>query len=283
VSTILTVMGLEKSFGTRMVLGGVSLSVHEGDRIAVIGRNGSGKSTLLKMAVAARRGAGLEEEERRQLEPDGGTITWRRDLTLEYVAQEPKLDGALTVGEVCGRGGEVEEHQIHEMTAALELPPLSAPVGQLSIGQRRRVALARALLGHADVLALDEPTNHLDADTVAWLEQRLENRPGALLLVTHDRYFLDRVATRIVELDRGTLYGYDGDYSTFLMRQAERLATESRDEHERAMFVRREIEWIRRRPPARTTKAKARVERFEAAVAAAPGVASGCSAGCRWR
>ena len=265
-------MGLEKSFGTRTVLDGVSLSVHEGDRIAVIGRNGSGKSTLLKMAVAARRGAGLDEDERRQLVPDGGTITWRRDLTLEYVAQEPRLDPAATVGGMCSRGGEVEEHQIHELAAALELPPLGAAIGTLSIGQRRRVALARALLGHADVLALDEPTNHLDADTVAWLEERLDGRPGALLLVTHDRYFLDRVATRIVELDRGKMHGYDGDYSTFLMRQAERLAHENRDEHERAMFVRREIEWIRRRPPARTTKAKARIERFEAAVHAAPGV-----------
>ncbi len=271
-STILTVLGLEKRFGTRLVLDGVSLSVQEGDRIAVIGRNGSGKSTLLKMAVAARRGAGLDDEERRQLEPDGGTITWRRELSLEYVAQEPRLDPAATVGGLCARDGAVPAHQIHTLAAALELPPLDAAIGALSIGQRRRVALARALLGKADVLALAEPTNHLDADTVAWLEERLEGWPGALLLVTHDRYFLDRVATRIVELDRGKLHGHDGDYSSFLVRQAERLAGEDRAEHERAMFVRREIEWIRRRPPARTTKARARVERFEAAVAAAPGV-----------
>ena len=271
-STILTVLGLEKSFGTRRVLDGVSLSVHEGDRIGVIGRNGSGKSTLLKMAVAARRGVGLDEDERRQLEPDGGTITWRRDLTLEYVAQEPRLEPDRTVGELCARGGEVPDHEVHTLAAALDLPPLEATLGTLSIGQRRRVALARALLGKADVLALDEPTNHLDADTVAWLEDRLEGWPGALLLVTHDRYFLDRVATRIVEMDRGSLYGHDGDYSSFLVRQAERLSNEARSEHERAMFVRREIEWIRRRPPARTTKARARVERFEAAVAAKPGL-----------
>ena len=271
-STILTVLGLEKSFGTRRVLDGVSLSVHEGDRIGVIGRNGSGKSTLLKMAVAARRGVGLDEDERRQLEPDGGTITWRRDLTLEYVAQEPRLEPDRTVGELCARGGEVPDHEVHTLAAALDLPPLEATLGTLSIGQRRRVALARALLGKADVLALDEPTNHLDADTVAWLEDRLEGWPGALLLVTHDRYFLDRVAPRIVEMDRGSLYGHDGDYSSFLVRQAERLSNEARSEHERAMFVRREIEWIRRRPPARTTKARARVERFEAAVAAKPGL-----------
>ncbi len=271
-STILTVLGLEKSFGTRRVLDGVSLSVHQGDRIGVIGRNGTGKSTLLKMVVAARRGVGLEEDERRQLEPDGGTITWRRDLTLEYVPQEPRLDGARTVGELCARDAAVPAHEIHTLAAALELPPLEAQIGTLSIGQKRRVALARALLGKADVLALDEPTNHLDADTVAFLEGRLESWPGALLLVTHDRYFLDRVATRIVEIDRGALHAHDGDYSTFLLKQAERLAHEEKSEHERSMFVRREIEWIRRRPPARTTKAKARVERFEAAVAAAPGV-----------
>ncbi|KAB2875909.1 MAG: ATP-binding cassette domain-containing protein, partial [Bauldia sp.] len=157
------------------------------------------------------------------------------------------------------RDGDVPEHAIHTLAAALDLPPLEAAIGTLSIGQKRRVALARALLGKADVLALDEPTNHLDADTVAFLEERLESWPGALLLVTHDRYFLDRVATRIVEIDRGALYAHDGDYSTFLLKQAERLAQEVKSEHERAMFVRREIEWIRRRPPARTTKAKARV------------------------
>ncbi|HVV82069.1 MAG TPA: ABC-F family ATP-binding cassette domain-containing protein, partial [Kofleriaceae bacterium] len=272
-STILTVLDLEKSFGPRPVLRGVSLSVHDGDRIGVIGRNGSGKSTLLKLLVAARGGAGLDDpDEARQLEPDGGTITWRRDLTLEYVSQAPHLPAERTVGELLARGGSVAEHQIHTMAVGLELPPLDARIDTLSLGQRRRVALGRALLGKADVLALDEPTNHLDADTVAWLEERLEGWPGALLLVTHDRYFLDRVATRIVELDRGALHAHDGDYSSFLVRQAERLAGEAVREHQRAMFVRREIEWIRRRPPARTTKAKARVERFEAAVAARPGM-----------
>jgi ATP-binding cassette subfamily F protein uup len=274
VSTILTVLGLEKAFGTKPVLRGVSLSVHDGDRIGVIGRNGSGKSTLLKMLVAARGGVGIDDDDDdgSALEPDGGTITWRRDLTLEYVAQAPHLPPERTVGEHLAREGTVADHQIHVMAVGLELPPLEALIGTLSLGQRRRVALGRALLGKADVLALDEPTNHLDADTVAWLEQRLEAWPGALLLVTHDRYFLDRVATRIVELDRGSLYAHDGDYSSFLVRQAERLAGEARNEHERAMFVRREIEWIRRRPPARTVKAKARVDRFEAAVASRPGM-----------
>src|SRR5690606_32171199 len=136
----------------------------------------------------------------------------------------------------------------------------------LSIGERRRVALARALLGQADLLALDEPTNHLDATTVEWLETRLAGWQGALIVVTHDRYFLDRVATRIVEVDRGKAYAYEGDYAAFLIAQAERLATEAEAEYQRVSFIRREIDWIRRAPPARTTKAKARIDRFDAAV-----------------
>src|SRR5205085_2253398 len=122
-----------------------------------------------------------------------------------------------------------------------------------------------------DVLALDEPTNHLDARTIEWLETRLAAWPGALIVVTHDRYFLDRVSTRIVEIDRGKAYTYEGDYEDFLLAQSERLAVETEHEHLRAAFVRREIEWIRRRPKARTTKAKARIDRFDAAVAAKPG------------
>ena len=163
-------------------------------------------------------------------------------------------------------GGWDVEHEIRGIAAALDLPPLAAIIGNLSIGERRRVALAAALLAQPELLMLDEPTNHLDARTVEWLENRLCTQPGALVLVTHDRYFLDRVATRIFELDRGKLYTYEGNYRRFLEKQAERLDSEAQRERERAMFVRREIDWIRRGPPARTTKQKARIDRFNDAV-----------------
>jgi len=270
-TAILTVQDLWKGFGDRQVLGGVSFAVHERDRIGLIGVNGSGKSTLLKMVVAgAVGGAGVERSESAALEPDDGLITWRRELRLEYVAQEPRLDPESTVERALDRG--VAAHEVRGLSAALRVPPADRRIGTLSIGERRRVALARALLARADLYALDEPTNHLDARTVDWLEARLAALPGALLVVTHDRYFLDRVANRILELDRGKLYGYDGDYTRFLERQAERLAVESRQEEARASFVRRELEWIRRGPSARGTKQKARIERFDNAVAAGSAV-----------
>jgi ATP-binding cassette subfamily F protein uup len=275
VTAILTVQGLEKRFGSRRVLNGASFAVHERDRIGMIGANGAGKSTLLAMvvhaAMAARAGAGDDPA----LVPDAGVVTWRRDLVLEYVAQEPVIDLDATVAAALARARgpadeEVPAHETAAIAAALQLPPMDARVGRLSLGERRRVALARALLGRADVLALDEPTNHLDATTVEWLEARLAGWPGALIVVTHDRYFLDRVATRILEVDRGKVYSYDGDYGEFLAIQAERLATEAEAEYQRVSFIRREIDWIRRKPEARRTKAKARIDRFEAAVAASP-------------
>ena len=253
---ILTVQGLEKRYGTRRVLAGASFAVHDRDRIGMIGANGAGKSTLLKILVGSDV-------------PDEGTITWQRDLVLEYVAQEPQLDPDASIAATLAREG-VPEHEVATVAAALQLPPGGRTIGVLSGGERRRVALAHALLGKPDVLILDEPTNHLDATTVEWLETRLAAWPGALIVVTHDRYFLDRVATRIVEVDRGKTYTYEGNYEEFLLVQAERLAQEAEAEYQRVSFIRREIDWIRRKPEARRTKAKARIDRFDAAVAAAP-------------
>jgi len=269
VAAVVTVQDVHKHFGDRRVLDGVSFAVHERDRIGVIGANGAGKSTLLKMMVHGAAIGASGEPPDPALVPDEGVITWRRGLALEYVAQEPRLAGDDTIAAALARP-EVADHEVATVAAALQLPPLDKIVGQLSIGERRRVALARALLGRADVLALDEPTNHLDARTIEWLENRLASWPGALLVVTHDRYFLDRVATRILEVDRGRAYSYEGDYEAFLLTQAERLAVEAEGEYQRTSFIRREIDWIRRKPKARTTKAKARIDRFDAAVAAAP-------------
>jgi ABC transport system ATP-binding/permease protein len=266
-ATILTVQDLEKRFGNRVVLKGVSFAVGDRDRIGLIGANGSGKSTLLKMIV---RGAGVSETEAALLEPDAGQITWRRDLVLEYVAQEPRLDEAVTIQTTLARSEEIYDYEIETVADALQLPPLTSTIGNLSIGERRRVALARALLGKPDILALDEPTNHLDVRTVEWIEDRLAQWPGALIVVTHDRSFLDKVATRICEMDRGKLHGYDGDYTEFLLKQAERLSVETEHERVRGAFVNREIDWIRRAPQARGVKAKSRVARFDAAVAARP-------------
>jgi ATP-binding cassette subfamily F protein uup len=307
---ILTVQNLEKSFGARRVLAGVSFAVHADERIALVGLNGSGKSTLMRLLVGQ---AELREEKGRADDgPDAGLITRRRSLYMEYVPQEPWLPPEFTVEqalrqglrrhaalqkELAELGEEIEnsdgekrdvallrqavlhehlsslqgwdvEHEIRGLAAALLLPPLSAPVGRLSIGERRRVALAAALLSRPELLLLDEPTNHLDARTVEWLEGRLRAQPGALVLVTHDRYFLDRVATRILELDRGQVYSYEGNYRRFLEKQAERLDAEEKRDRERAMFVRRELDWIRRGPPARSTKQKARIDRFNDAAAA---------------
>ncbi len=265
-STVLTVQDVFKGFGNRRVLQGVSFALGDRDRIGMIGANGSGKSTLLKMVA---RGANLSESEASLLEPDAGSITWKRDLVLEYVAQEPRLEPLRTVGEVLARPG-VPDHEMHTVSAALQLPPHTQPMGTTSIGERRRVALGRALLGKPDVLLLDEPTNHLDVRTVEWLEARLAAWSGALLCVTHDRSFLDKVATRILEVDRGHLHAYEGDYTEFLVKQAERHSIEGEHERIRHAFVRREIDWIRRSPAARSVKQKARIDRFDAAVAARP-------------
>jgi len=266
VATILTVSDLHKRLARRELLRGVSFAVGDRDRIGMIGANGAGKSTLLKMLV---RGAGVDRDDPTALEPDSGLITWKHGLVLEYVAQEPRFAAGATVRSTLVRDG-VADHEVDTIAGALRVPPMDALIENLSIGERRRVALGHALLSPAEVLALDEPTNHLDAQTVAWLETRLAAWRGALLVVTHDRYFLDRVATRIIEIDRGRAHCVEGDYSEFLVVQAERHSREAEGEYQRQSFIRREIDWIRRAPQARGTKAKARIDRFDAANEAAP-------------
>jgi len=276
VTPLLTLLDVHRHFGNRPILDGVSFTVNRGDRIGILGVNGAGKSTLMRVVVHG----GLSHDPEEQ--PDAGEIRRARGLRLRYVPQEPRLRPEATVLELLreGQAGWVQsqahlgaeglDHEIHALHAEFDLPPLDARVGALSGGEARRVAIAAALLDHPDLLALDEPTNHLDVTAVEWLEQVLVTRVDALLLVTHDRRFLDNVATRILELDRGKIYATEGGYTRFLEAQAARLANEAGREEKRAAFVRRELEWVRRGPAAQTKKQQARVDRFEAAVEARP-------------
>ncbi|MBX3010614.1 MAG: ABC-F family ATP-binding cassette domain-containing protein [Caldilineaceae bacterium] len=289
---VLTISNLSKQYSERLLFDGANLVINEGDRIGLIGVNGSGKSTLLRLA------AGLET-------PDGGSVTSWGHVRVEYLAQEPRLDDALTVLQTIFYS-ESEQMQLlrdyEETSHALQLDPdndalqtrlvilsaeldrtagwaaeanaktiltqlgitdFAAKVGTLSGGQRKRVALARALIDRADLLILDEPTNHIDAETVAWLESYLATTPGALLMVTHDRYFLDHVVNRIVELDRRQLVSYVGNYTKYLEDHEARHERLANAEAKRQQMIRRELEWLRRGAMARSTKQKARVQRAE--------------------
>ncbi len=242
-----------KSYGTRDLFHGVTMGIESGDRIGLIGINGTGKSTLLKVVAGA-------------VEPDEGQIVAGRDVTIAALAQSPVYPPGTRVLDVVMRGrksGSEEEAQARSMLNRLGMTDHSALMETLSGGQRKRVALVQTLLSGAELLILDEPTNHLDQDMILWLEEYLKHFRGELLLVTHDRYFLDRVTTKIAELDRGTLYVYEGNYETYLEKKAERLALEASTQHKRENLMRTELAWIRRGAQARSTKQQARIHRFE--------------------
>lgn len=282
---LLQVENLHKSFGHKPLFGPVSFTVGAGERVGLIARNGAGKSTLLRIAAGADS-------------PDSGTVTWQNGVRVGYLAQEPDLDPALSVvGNVC-RGhaqasaavesyalaaasgdknalerasaamdahqGWTLENQARQLLTRLGIDNASQPVATLSGGQRKRVALAAVLAGEPDFLILDEPTNHLDIDMVEWLEARLAAAGTSLLMVTHDRVFLDRVCGSILEIDDNTLYRYEGNYSYFLRRRGERLDARQANAERAANLYRRELEWMRRTPSARTGKAKYRIDAFQA-------------------
>jgi ATP-binding cassette subfamily F protein uup len=238
--------GLVASRPGRVLFEDLDLTVTDGDRLAVVGINGTGKSTLLGVLAGT-------------IEPEAGAVRRGRGVEVAVLAQDPRLEGA-TLGEALHAGLSHNTWEVESVADRLGLGgELDTETAALSGGQRKRGALARALVSDAKVLVLDEPTNHLDIDAIDWLEERLAAHSGALLMVTHDRHFLDRVCTRILELDKGEAYLHDGGYASYLEARSQRVVAAESAEARRANLARRELAWLRRGAPARTSKAKARV------------------------
>lgn len=282
-SAFLQVEKLSKSFGDLILFEGLSFGVNEGDRVALIARNGAGKSTLLSM-IAGTEGV------------DSGSIVFRNDIKVGYLEQNPTfkvgstvLDSVFTSSseamQLIARYEDMVKHDIHEgldevlhqmdllkawdlevkaktILTQLKIADFEQRVETLSGGQMKRVALANVLLNDPDFLILDEPTNHLDLEMVEWLEDYLSRTKVTLLMVTHDRYFLDRVCTSIIEIDQATIYTYKGNYSYYLEKRDERIASFNTEVDKAQNLFKRELEWMRRQPSARGTKQKARIDSF---------------------
>lgn len=251
--SVINIEHISKLYGDRMVLDDLSCSVDAGDKIGIIGVNGTGKSTLLRMIA-------------RDEEPDSGTIIFSRGMTVGWLPQNPDFpEKGSVLSYVCEGSGEdyAFESEAKSMLNSLELYDFRQPIRELSGGQKKRAALCRVLLQNTDVLILDEPTNHLDSFMADWLEKYLARYKGVLLLVTHDRYFLDRVTTQIWEVDAGKVYTYLSNYSGYLERKAEKEEMAQAAERKRQSILRVELQWVMRGARARSTKQKARLERFE--------------------
>jgi ATPase subunit of ABC transporter with duplicated ATPase domains len=280
-SVILTAMGLNVHYGEQVILNSASLSIHEGDRIGLVGRNGAGKSTFLKIISEA-------------MEPDSGNVAKKKGLVVGFLTQEFTLDSNKNVYDNVLIGAEniirltdeyeklsydsPKRHLLEEKIQSVDgwnlenkinqqLQSLNAPDGNrdietLSGGEKRRVALCRSIVAQPDLLILDEPTNHLDTESIEWIEKFLSAYNGTCIFVTHDRYFLDRIANRIVELSQGEFITHDGNYTDYLINKAERQAIKEVEEKKRQGFLRRELEWVVRGPKARRTKAKSRMDTY---------------------
>lgn len=258
---IINVENITKSYTGRKLFAEASFYVQEHEKIGIIGINGTGKSTLLKII------AGQEE-------PDEGMVTKANHIVISYFSQNPDLDpDGSVIDEVMKKvkTTELDEHlkwslesDAKSLLMNLDITDFEQKTGELSGGQRKRVALVAAVLKPCDVLILDEPTNHLDYEMVEWLEDFLRKFRGAIIMVTHDRYFLDSVCNRIVEIDKGSAYSYDTNYSGFLERKAAREESERASERKRQSILRKEIEWMQRGARARSTKQKAHIQRYEA-------------------
>ncbi len=278
---ILTAMELSLSFGEQLILDNASLSVHEGDRIGLVGRNGAGKSTFLKI---------ISDE----INPNSGKVAKKKNLNIGFLTQDFTLNNSKTVYENIMDGSESIQTLLHEydntpfdspkrellekeinekdawnlekqisvLMKALSSPEKERDIATLSGGEKRRVALCRALISKPDLLILDEPTNHLDTESIEWIENFLAGYRGTCIFVTHDRYFLDRIANRIVELNNGAFYSHKGNYTDYLINKAERQAIQEVEEKKRQNFLKRELEWVRRGPKARTTKSKSRLDNY---------------------
>jgi ATPase subunit of ABC transporter with duplicated ATPase domains len=291
---VLSAQRVRKSFGAQPVLDDISLSIHDGERVGLIGRNGSGKSTLMKMLC------GIEE-------PDDGLITRKQGIRVGYLHQECPLDPSITVGQALddacsdlhallarhdqlvammasGESGDADalqheyealchelevkgawdlQQDVNKVSRELALPDASRTISTLSGGELRRVDLAATLLSKPDVLLLDEPTNHIDTPSAEWIEKYLASYPGSCVLITHDRYFLEMVVNRIVEIEFNRLYSFPGNYHRFLEYKSQLQESEAKSEDSRQNVLRRELDWLRRGPKARSTKQKARIKRYD--------------------
>lgn len=281
--SFLQVDNLTKSFGDLVLFDNISFGLAEGQRIGLIAKNGSGKTTLLNIL------AGKESY-------DSGSIVFRRDLRVAYLEQDPFYDGNLSVIEACFQSGNditeliaqyekvinstdhsnldailqrmdmlqawEYEHRAKQILAQLKIKDFNQKISELSGGQLKRVALANVLITEPNLIILDEPTNHLDLDMVEWLEDYLQRSRLSLLMVTHDRYFLDRVCSEIIEIDNKTLYQYNGNYSYYLEKRDERISAQNAEIDRANNLMRKELEWMRRQPQARGTKAKSRIDAF---------------------
>ena len=246
----LQISSLTKSYGDRLLFADISFGISEGQRIGLIAKNGTGKTTLLNII------AGKEDA-------DSGEVIFRRDLRIGYLDQNPQFPEGITVLQACVHTNNPDiELKAKQILSRLKITDFNQNTEELSGGQLKRIALAKVLIDEPDFLMLDEPTNHLDLEMIEWLEDYLSRSRTTLLMVTHDRYFLDRVCSEIIEIDNRQIYQYKGNYSYYLEKRQERMEAQNSELERANNLFRKELDWMRRQPQARATKAKARIDAF---------------------